>query len=69
MKNILIKIITASMILLGGCITIGNNRSDTIGNTPAENNETGIIDGKLRPFVDKTIRDENVHIGIPIYKF
>ena len=70
MKTIFKNILFLVLVLIIGCsITNGSTRTDSNSNNPNQSQNNGVIDGKIKPFVDKTIKDETINVGIPVYKF
>ena len=70
MKRVIKNILIILTVLMTGCaVTSGNTKTDSAAGNHNEAENNGLIEGKLKPFVDKTIKDENINIGIPIYKF
>ena len=70
MKTIIKQIAFLALILILGCsITSGNSRTDAFSNNPNQTQNNGLIDGKIKPFVDKTIKDETINVAVPVYKF
>ena len=70
MKTIIKNILFLVLVLIIGCsITNGSTRTDPNSNNPNQSQNNGVIDGKIKPFVDKTIKDETINVGIPVYKF
>ncbi len=68
-KILKILAIFLSALTVSCSITSGTARTDSASNNPNQTQNNGLIDGKIKPFVDKTIRDETINVGIPIYKF
>ncbi len=56
---------------VSGCTLTSVNTKDEIKNSDTanttENNK--IVDGKIKPFVNKTLKDQEINIGVPVYKF
>ena len=70
MKTIIKNILFLVLVLIIGCsITNGSTRTDSTSNNQNHSQSNGVIDRNIKPFVDKTIKDETINVGIPIYKF